>query len=264
MALERLEESADFLIVLKAAVSFYMSHLQERAAACREETKGLLSKSKQVDEMASYGSRVEKEVTTLKEVRGEIERELEPLKPFLGVIDKITEHGRRIRENEKKIADQEQVVRERKQDVARSPEDKEAEENLREVESYFRLEKVNIDMEILRLTDAREWELRRLKELHAAPDVITAQAENIQRRLKALDETILQKESTVKYMMASLRRSSEELERLKELDRELRRAERDLEILVVVAKVLSEVSLDAKALSQSRTEPVGARQYATR
>lgn len=254
--LERIEESADQIIVLKAAVEFYLKHLKARMARCARQVGGLPEGQKQLESLLSQGNRAELEIQALERQCAVIEKELEPLKPYLTIINKVEELEREVREKEKLAAQKEATIE--KERKFKPQGGKFVQEGMSSIIAALEHEKLMLEVDANRLSVDRGYQLRRLKELKTDRDAIKKKERDIQLRVRKVTEIIEQKRGAVDTISKSVAEQKKAIEVAQPADIKLGELTRDCEYLVAVTKIIDRVSLNAEALLEQAAEPVSA------
>jgi len=256
MALERLEKSVDFIIVLREATNHYLAFLDKSIKEKREEAKGVEGVAAQAAEISAIVNRAKQEAQAFAVERAEVEKQTKTIQPYLEILDKIAHHKTEIRDKEREIRLKAGVMRELKRAAAKNRQDEIAQNTAHSSEITFLKEKTFLDLEISRAAEELVWQQKRLSSLGVDEEAITTQYRRIKTELAQIDDTIEKKNQTAEHYKESLNRMQFELKRLRQLDLELATEERSYSILMEATKIIGEVSLDATALTNTKEEPV--------
>jgi len=252
--LERIEESADLVIVLKKAVEHYFEYLQHRVAECTQAIEGLPERQNELGALLDQGNRAELEIEALQKQRELIKEELEPLRPYLTIVERIASLEVTIREREKEI-EEESTIGQRETENIEARRGDFAKEEARSAAATREHKRLKLQLEVGRLTVDRDYQLRRLKELKIDREVIAKKERDIQLRVRKTSDLIEEKRKAVDTISRSIAHHKEAIESAKPADLKLREVERDLEYLGSVIEIVGGVSLDAEALLERATEP---------
>jgi len=250
--LERVEESADQIIVLKTAVEFYLKHLQDQIAECEQQAKGLPASHKELEALLSQGNRTEIELQALEKQYDLIVKELDPLRPFLNILGKVEELEGKIRDKEKLSKEKQTAITSELQAMSRGG--KFVKEEVGSTVGTLEHEKLILDLDVNSLGVDRSYQLRRLKELKVDREVIKGKESDIQSRADKVLATIEQKREVVDTISKSVTQQKEAIGVAQPADVRLRGLKRDYEHLMAVAKIVDGVSLDAEALLEQGAE----------
>lgn len=256
--LERIEESADHVIVLKAAIAYYLKCIHDQVVECEQQVAGLPDAHKKLEALLSQGNRIELEIRVLTTQRDGTEAELEPLQPYVHIIDKIEELEGTIREKEELIQQkQEAIIQERQVDSSTGEfVRQEASTTIASLEH----QKLILGVEVDSIGVDRDYQLRRLGELQIDRDNIRKKERGIRSRVNDVDAMIQQKRSAIDAVGATMTKLKQDIELAQPADVKLRGLRRDREHLIAVVQIVNGVSLDAEALLESAAEPVSAQQ----
>jgi hypothetical protein len=254
--LEKIEESADLLIVLKDAVEFYLGHLKSQVDGYKQKISNLPERHKELEALLDQGNRVGLEIQALQEQKGVIEVELVPLKYELEVVGKVEMLEHEVRKREERIRKKEATVREElvgldKQGGAFKG------ERAKSIAASWEYEKLLLELEIGRLVVDHDYQLRRLRELKIDREQTKNKERDIRGRVDKLAALVEQKRTIFDSVGKLISQQEAAIGDARPIDTRLKKSECDLEYLKVVVTIINGVSLNAGALLERATESVG-------
>jgi len=249
MALMQIEKSPDLLFLLRDSVSFYMAHIETLKTNRAESVEDLAKDIEQLKQMKDLRDRTQQELNSLLQRKREVEASLGNMGPYLSLIDKIESIEAEVRGRQRRLRIKQEDMDNKVQE-ANSKFDEELSEEVKRAAAIFRGEKLSEDFITGRLASDLTWYRERLHAAKVDSEEIRRQAKAVRTQTEKLDEAILQKEGALSNIEDYLKTHGADVSRLEGLERDLRRYETDFNNLVVLIKILSEVSLDAIATTE--------------
>ena len=138
MALEKIAEELGLLMVLRDAVNFYLSYLQECITEREATIAELADAATQVEQMNKKKEQAEKELNDLLEAKGQIDKEFESIAPYVQILTKMGTIKDEIAERQQKLREREEALVTRATIAKSTPDDEVVQERLRRDQAIFR------------------------------------------------------------------------------------------------------------------------------
>lgn len=252
--LEKIEESADQIIVLKEAITFHLKCLHDQIVECKQQVERLPDSHKALESLLGQGNAAELEIQALAKQQTLIEQELVPLQPYLTIIDKVERLEQTIREQEELVEQKQGIIIQEGQ--FKPSAGKFVGEEVGVTIASLELDKLTLGLDIDRLSTDRDYQLRRLKELQVDRAVIRKQAQDIKLRISKVTTIIQQRRATVDTISSTVSEHKQIIEHAQPIDIKLRELQRSQTHLIAVVDIVNGVSLNAEALLEPATKPV--------
>lgn len=241
MALEKIEEDLGLLVVLRDAVNFYSSYLQERKKARELAIEEIADDVTQVAQMSQQKEKAEEELGALQEEQDRIDSEFQSIAPYVQLLSKIGTIKDEIAKRQQKLREKEDALVMQEKIAKSKPDDEIVQERLIRDQAIFCGEKTNEDIVLQRLDRDLAGYLQRLGEDGVNTKELEKQAQAVQGRLQSITNTIADKAQKITNMDDFIQSHQEKVARLEELKEDLSKHEADLVNITEVARFVSEV-----------------------
>lgn len=253
MTLDKIAEELGLLTVLRDAVNFYLSYLQERKEEREVSITELAEVPAQVEQMRLQTEQAEKEISELREKQNRIDLEFASIAPYVQLLAKVKVIKTEIAERQKKLREKEDALAVQEKAAKSKPDDEIAQSDLLRDKALFRGMKTSDDLIIQRLGDDLTWYLQRLGESGVNVKEVGNHAQAIRGRLQKVTETIDEKAQGITNMDRFVQTNQEKVIRLAELKEDLSRYETDLASATQVAGIISEVPFNVQPVPTEHT-----------
>jgi len=146
MALDKIEKEFGFLTVLRDAVNFYLSYLQERKEEREVSITELAEIPAQVEQMSLKKAQAEKELSELRKEQDRIDREFASIAPCVQLMSKIRVIKNEISERQKKLREKEEALAVQEKIAKSKPDDEVVQDQLKKDKAFFRGVKTSDDL----------------------------------------------------------------------------------------------------------------------
>lgn len=246
MALERIEEELGLLTVLRDAVNFYLSYLQERRDERESAILELTDAATQVEQMDQKREQAKRELESLREKKGQIDSEFESIEPYVQLLSKIGDIKKEVTERQEKLREKENTLVVQERVALSKPDDEIVQDKLKRDRAIFRGAKASEDLVLQRLGEDLNWHSQRLGDAGVNVKEVEKQAQAVQGKLQRITTAIDDKAQNVTSMDRFIQSRQEQVDRLGELKEDLDKHEVDLANVAEVARLISEVPLNVQ------------------
>lgn len=252
MALEKIEELG-LLTVLRDAVNFYSSYLQERRDERGSAVLELTEAATQVEQMDQKREQAKRELEGLREEKAQIDSEFGSIEPYVQLLSKIGDIKKEVAERQQRLRKREDVLITQEKAAKSKPDDEIVQDAVKRDRAIFRGEKASEDLIFQRLGEDLNWHSQRLSAAGVNVKEVEKQAQAVQGKLQRITTAIEGKAQSVTSMDRFIQSRQERVDRLGELKEDLSKHEMDLANIAEVARLISEVPLNVQPVSVEHT-----------
>lgn len=253
MALEKIEEEFGLLAVLRDAVNFYLSYLQD----CTEDRTSAIAEladvAIQVEQMNQKKEQADIELESLRKEQDRIDSEFKSIAPYVELLSKIDTIKQEMDDSQRKLREKEEALGVQERVAKSTPGDGIIQDKLKRGQALFRGEKVSADLILKRLGDDLKWYSQRLGDTGVNTKEIGKQSQAVRVRLQKIIKTVADKARNLKNMEKFVQSRQGQLNRLEELKEDLSKHEADLANITEVARLVSEVPFDVQPVPAEHT-----------